>query len=211
MDLVADRNELYGTKQYWDDRYSRDALGQCFDWFKSYKDIAHLISAEIPDKSARILMLGCGNSSLSEEMWDDGYQNIVNVDYSSVVITNMQQRNAHRQPGLDWLEMDVRDLKFDDSSFDVVIDKGTMDSMMTTKGDVWNPPDQVVQDCNKEVDEVLRIMKRTGVFIYFTFGQPHFRRRYLTRDGYKLEIRQLGDAFHYYCYVLRQDAAVAEP
>ena len=27
-------------------------------------------------------MLGCGNSKLSEEMYDDGYRNIVNVDVS---------------------------------------------------------------------------------------------------------------------------------
>ena len=33
--------------------------------------------------------------------------------------------------------MDVRDLKFDDESFDVAIDKGTMDAMMTLKGDIW--------------------------------------------------------------------------
>lgn len=33
--------------------------------------------------------------------------------------------------------MDVRDLEFDDASFDVAIDKGTMDAMMTAKGDVW--------------------------------------------------------------------------
>ena len=34
-------------------------------------------------------------------------------------------------------EMDVRDLKFDDASFDAAIDKGTMDAMMTVKGDIW--------------------------------------------------------------------------
>lgn len=53
--------------------------------------------------------------------------------------------------------MDIRDLKFEDSSFDIAIDKGeplssariwrmksldftyvgTMDAMMTSKGDVW--------------------------------------------------------------------------
>ena len=69
--------------------------------------------------------------------------------------------------------MDVRDLKFDTGSFDVAIDKGTMDAMMTKKGDVWvrsvfllslcvltshhqDPPEEVVENCNKEVDEVLR-------------------------------------------------------
>jgi len=33
---------------------------------------------------------------------------------------------------------------------------GTMDAMMTTKGDVWDPPQQVIDDCTKEVDETLR-------------------------------------------------------
>jgi hypothetical protein len=37
-----------------------------------------------------------------------------------------------------------------------VIWAGTMDAMMTAKGDVWNPPGEVVNNCNQEVDEVLR-------------------------------------------------------
>jgi len=100
--------------------------------------------------------------------------------------------------------MDIRDLRFEDMSFDVTIDKGTMDAMMTTKGDVWNPPQQVIDDCNKEVDETLRVLRKGGVFIYLTFGQPHFRRRYLQRDGTTLEIKELGEAFHYYLYILRK-------
>jgi hypothetical protein len=79
-----------------------------FDWFKSYKDVAHLVRAALPDEAARILMLGCGNSTLSEDvssqllynravtqtyapfpgpigqMYDDGYKNIVNIDVRSV-------------------------------------------------------------------------------------------------------------------------------
>lgn len=37
-------------------------------------------------------------------------------------------------------EMDVRNLSFQADSFDVAIDKGTMDAMMTAKGDVWVCP-----------------------------------------------------------------------
>ena len=78
-----------------------------FDWFKSYEDVAHLLRPLIPDKTARILILGCGNSTLSEDvcvlvinrvfisskhrtlswniaqMYEDGYKNIVNVDVRS--------------------------------------------------------------------------------------------------------------------------------
>lgn len=39
-----------------------------FDWFKSYADLATHIRLFIPDKTARILMLGCGNSKFSEDV-----------------------------------------------------------------------------------------------------------------------------------------------
>ncbi|KAF7770350.1 hypothetical protein Agabi119p4_6324 [Agaricus bisporus var. burnettii] len=187
--VLPDTNEAYGAKEYWDQRYSQETENADFDWFKSM---------------SRILMLGCGNSKLSEDMWEDGYKNIVNTDYSRVLIENMKQRHGEARPEMQWYEMDVRDLKFDEESFDVAIDKGTMDAMMTTKGDVWDPPEQVIRDCNKEVDEALRVLRKGGSFIYLTFGQPHFRRRYLARPDTTLEIRALGYAFHYYLYIVRK-------
>ena len=33
-----------------------------------------------------------------------------------------------------------------------------MDSMMTAKGSVWDPPPQVIADCTKEIDEVTRFV-----------------------------------------------------
>jgi hypothetical protein len=31
-----------------------------------------------------------------------------------------------------------------------------MDAMMTAKGDIWDPPEEVISDCNREVDETMR-------------------------------------------------------
>jgi len=137
-------------------------------------------------------------------MWQAGYKNIVNIDYSTVVIEKMRLLYSNRQ-GMEWHVMDVRDLKFDSSTFDVVLDKGTMDAMMTSVDDVWNPPQEVVESCLKEVDEVVRVLRpSTGIFIYLTFGQPHFRRCFLTRSDASLEIKEIGDSFHYYLYILRK-------
>ncbi|KAI0718817.1 S-adenosyl-L-methionine-dependent methyltransferase [Fomitopsis betulina] len=203
-DVLPQKNEEYGAKEYWDQRYTQESEEESFDWFRSYKDVADTLRALIPNKNARILMLGCGNSKLSEEMYDDGYKHIVNTDYSGVVIEKMKHKYAETRPEMEWHEMNIRDLAFDSGAFDVAIDKGTMDAMMTAKGDVWDPPEEVIQNCNREVDEVLRVLRKPGgIFIYLTFGQPHFRKRYLTRPHTNLEVRALGEAFHYYLYILR--------
>uniref|UniRef100_A0A0W0FXJ9 Methyltransferase domain-containing protein n=1 Tax=Moniliophthora roreri TaxID=221103 RepID=A0A0W0FXJ9_MONRR len=156
MDILPQWNEQYSTKEYWNNRYSQEAENGSFDWFKSYAEIADIIRDLIPDRTSRILMLGCGNSKFSEEMYDDGYKKIINVDYSSVVIEQMRDRHGEKRPEMEWHEMDVRDLHFEGDSFDVAIDKGTMDAMLAVKGDIWNPPQQVVDDCTNEVNEVVR-------------------------------------------------------
>lgn len=46
----------------------RESDDSSFDWFKSYADVADIFREIIPDKNARLLMLGCGNSKLSEEV-----------------------------------------------------------------------------------------------------------------------------------------------
>ncbi|KAJ7576916.1 S-adenosyl-L-methionine-dependent methyltransferase, partial [Mycena floridula] len=198
-------NEEYGSKQYWQvHRITIQILESdgSFDWFKSYADIQDLLAQFIPNKGSRILMLGCGNSKLSEQMYDDGYRNIVNIDYSATCIQQMRERHASR-PEMEWHEMDIRELQFEDNSFDVALDKGTMDAMMTSKGDVWDPPQEVIENCTKEVDEVLRVLRKpAGTFLYLTFGQPHFRKRFLAREGTTLQVKELGEAFHYYFYIL---------
>ncbi|KAF8557705.1 S-adenosyl-L-methionine-dependent methyltransferase [Imleria badia] len=207
---LPQNNKEYGTKEYWDSRYSQEAPDTSFDWFKSYADLATHIRLLIPDKTARILMLGCGNSKFSEDMWEYGYRNIVNIDYSAVVIEQMRARHGELRPDMEWHEMDVRALSFENASFDIAIDKGrTMDAMMTSSTSVWDPPEDTIKDCTAEVSEVLRVLRPSGTFLYITFGQPHFRRRFLTgphSSGTRLEIKELGESFHYYMYVLRKVA-----
>jgi hypothetical protein len=91
-----------------------------FDWFKSFKEIESILNKLIPDKSSHIIMLGCGNSTLSEDvsfhvhlrklnlpsckridseftqMYDAGYTNIVNIDYSASCIAKMKSRTRDR-------------------------------------------------------------------------------------------------------------------
>ena len=75
----------YGDPTYWDARY-KEQSGTTFDWLEDYPALKEIIYKFCPSKQAHILNLGCGNSELSELMYDDGYTNYYNIDISHVVI-----------------------------------------------------------------------------------------------------------------------------
>ena len=78
--------------------------------------------------------IGCGNSRLAEEMYEDGYQHLTNIDISFTVIKQMQELYKEKIPNLAFKQMDVRSLQYDDGTFDAVIDKGTFDSILCGDG-----------------------------------------------------------------------------
>lgn len=139
-DNLPETNEGYGTREYWcvrgrrgraDDRerrYAAEPEGHHFDWILKPDYLLGLVRELTTERGTdtRMLMLGCGNSLLSEVLYDAGYTNIVNIDYSAVVIQQMKERHAVTRPQMTWLEMDVTDLTFGEE-FDVVIDKATME------------------------------------------------------------------------------------
>ncbi|KAJ9104978.1 hypothetical protein QFC20_004417 [Naganishia adeliensis] len=197
---LPESNAGYGTRQYWEQRYASEDQDSSFDWFLQPEYLLPLLEPYLHEcgkgKDVRVLMLGCGNSLLGEVMYDAGYHNVVNIDYSATLIEQMIARHAEKRPDMQWLEMDIRDLKFNEGDFDVVLDKGTMDAMLTSKGDVWNPPDEDVQNCRTEVEEAVSA----------TFGQPHFRKRYmLGHDHFDLSYKDIGppEGFSYFLYDLK--------
>lgn len=118
----------YGDALYWNERYTEEGVSS-FDWYQRYSALRPFLLKFVP-LSSTVLMVGCGNAAMSEDMAKDGYAEIINIDISSVVIEIMRRKCAHI-PQLKYLQMDVRDLSFfQDGLFDCVIDKGTLDSLM---------------------------------------------------------------------------------
>ncbi len=70
--------------------------------------------------------------------------------------------------------MDMMDMKFplgDDSEgeFDVIIDKATMDVIMTDNKDPWNPTEEVKERARKVMANVYKQLKKGGTFIQISF------------------------------------------
>ena len=73
-------------------------------------------------------------------MYHDGYRDITNIDYSTVVIKKMREKYKSIN-SLRWDVIDITDMKFETETFDAVIEKGTLDSLLVTETDPWNLSD----------------------------------------------------------------------
>ncbi|XP_026658615.2 EEF1A lysine methyltransferase 4 isoform X4 [Phoenix dactylifera] len=112
---------------------------------------------------------------MSEDMVKDGYVDIMNIDISSVVVEMMRKKYAH-VPQLKYMQMDVRDMNFfQDESFDCVIDKGTLDSLMCGT----DAPLSVSQ----MLEEVNRLLRPGGIYMLITYGDPSVRIPHLNQAG----------------------------
>ncbi|KAM7512359.1 hypothetical protein LguiB_011234 [Lonicera macranthoides] len=222
----------YGDALYWDARYIQEATAGSFDWYQRYPSLRPFVRKYIPT-SSRILMVGCGNAVLSpisskwssvlvfgrnrtiecfqliffavmsEDMVKDGYEDIMNVDISSVAIDMMRRKYEHI-PELKYMQMDVRDMSFfPDESFDSVIDKGTLDSLMCGTdapisaaqmlGEVRRLSVSLMssQNYTYRISLVhLLLLIPGGIYMLITYGDPKARIPHLTREvcNWKIEL-----------------------
>jgi SAM-dependent methyltransferase len=161
-------NSLYGTKDYWEERFSTETD---YEWLLSYKQLASQLTPFLQQPIPRILVIGCGNAPFSADMYDAGYHNIVNIDYSEVVISAMKERHCVERPTMEWRVMDMTDLsELADETFDVVIDKAAMDAMMAVEGDVWNPSQICVDQAQSICQHVSRILVPGGHFLQISLA-----------------------------------------
>lgn len=183
---LPSNNTAYGKQEYWEERFETETE---FEWLVSYRDVADMIRPCIASTS-EILVVGCGNSSFSADLYDDGYPHITNVDYSANVIARMAHRHSTSRPLMKWRVVDMTDMSaFGDASFDCVIDKAAMDALMVNEGDVWNPSNDVRRMTTKMCSHISRVLRassadddddsKRGYHLHISFAQPHFRKKYL--------------------------------
>ena len=177
-------NRKFALKEYWNERFETE---ESYDWLLTLRDIEeNLLPLLPPARSAcKILMVGCGNSSLSRDLYELGYTSITNIDFSEVVIKKMSDKHRVTHPGMQWVVADMTDMALQFPCcglFDVIVDKASMDALVVVEEDVWNPQQEVVESVHRYLQECSRLLstREGSKMIQITFHQPHFRSKYLS-------------------------------
>ena len=178
---------------------------------KSEIEENHTLISFPKKEDCRILIVGCGNSALGEDMLIDGWTGgITNIDYSTVVIEQMREKyndefykklqsrvdrerklnnnnnNAKKKDGkpdgdsntntnkvqLQQMKFECADLTkplpFADGSFDLIMCKGALDSILCSNGSVSSAR-LMMEECSRVLDPT------NGVMFVVTYGNPENR------------------------------------
>lgn len=163
MNLLPKSSKEFGQKDYWDSFFKKRG-NQAFEWYGEYPELCNQLHKYIKPKD-HVLVVGCGNSVLGNDLYDVGYKNITSIDISNVAIRQMNNLNEKRRPEMKFLQMDATNMSFPDNSFTAIIDKGTLDALM---------PDNLedtLQTINKYFSEMIRVLKIGGRYICISLLQ----------------------------------------
>lgn len=205
----------YYSKDYWDERHSYQALG--YEWYQNYRSLRPVLTRVLP-REGQILHVGVGTSLIQEQMLDDGYQSIINIDTSEVAIARLADEHSTK-PQLSYQVGDVCSMhQFPSGSFSGILDKGTFDSLMcgleaAKQRDpaVFDPdaddnadeekPGQMLQEC-------CRVLAPGAPLVLVSYGAPQSRLQYLASE--QLDLKDVC----FYCVatsVTTQDVHVVGP
>jgi len=96
--------------------------------------------------------------------------------------------------------MDMRYLNFEPNTFDIVIDKSTLDVLFTTEKSMWNISEPTLTQFDLTLNCIKNVLKPSGRFISITFAEPYFRKRLYYKYFNTIKVSSFGEGFHYYFY-----------
>jgi SAM-dependent methyltransferase len=157
---------------YWEGFYDRrindPKASQHFEWFLSPDRTVQLlqdVTAAFGSEAPALLYVGCGTSTLGLDLLRAGVcTSLVNTDYSSTAIRDMELAHGTHGGRCSWLEDDCTASSLPSGSFDLVVDKGTMDALGFGDGGVAR--------CQRMVSEMHRLLRPGGIFLQVTDEPP---------------------------------------
>ncbi|KAG7514952.1 hypothetical protein JOB18_046239 [Solea senegalensis] len=160
MSLLPRTSEEFSSAEYWESFFKKRGE-KAFEWYGDYNKLCGVLHKYIKVQD-KVLVVGCGNSELSEQLYDVGYKHLTNIDISETVVTHMNQRNAECRPGLTFQQVDATQTPYEDASYGAALDKGTLDAMASEEEGAL---------AKNMLTEVGRVLSVGGRYVCVTLAQ----------------------------------------
>jgi ubiquinone/menaquinone biosynthesis C-methylase UbiE len=145
------------------------------DWYTNFTQINNDFQIETilkenfqNPKKCKFLELGCGNSTMSFDLYELGYKNITSIDFSSIVIEKMKEK--YKNTKINFLVCDFNRMNemFEKNEFDIIIEKAGLDSIA-----VKNTPDVPISLFNI-YEKMFFVLKNNGIVLSISSKNPQF-------------------------------------
>ena len=168
------KSHEYSSRRYWEGRYGW--FTERMDWYTNFQQInkdfeINQIIQKKYHKNAykkKILEMGCGNSTLSFDLYNIGYKNITAIDFSTIVIKNMANIYKNTSISFEICDFNSMEIYFGRNVFDIIIEKAGLDSI-ATKG-TEDVPDLLY----KVFKNIYFVLCDGGIFLSFSSKNTSF-------------------------------------
>src|SRR5712664_3718593 len=111
------------AKTHWEKVYATKAPDQV-SWYRPHLETSiALIERSVSDRSASILDLGGGESTLVDDLLGRGFQNVTVLDVSHIAIDATKKRLGKPADRVQWLTEDVTQVELESRAYDVWHDR----------------------------------------------------------------------------------------
>ncbi|SBS80918.1 S-adenosyl-L-methionine-dependent methyltransferase, putative, partial [Plasmodium ovale curtisi] len=188
----------FRNREYWNN-FFRSFDKKNFEWYGNYGDIKKIVhecirrrfnycdsalkcssmKREILNKNCLLINAGCGNSNVSYEFFQDGFEYIVNIDYSEVVIEKMKNKYGKI---MEFINIDVSNTdKFDTlltnlekerlkrkKEYKLFFDKAFLDAYISCEK---NEEDICKKNAKNYFSIILKHLNEGDIFLIITLAQ----------------------------------------
>ena len=145
-------------KQHWEHVYETKGRDQV-SWFREHLDTSlKMIVGTGVGKEAAIIDVGGGNSTLVDDLLDNGFVDVSILDISGKAISDSKLRLGTRATEVNWLEADITNVTLPENHYDVWHDRAVFHFLTDAN------------DRHKYVELVMRSVKLGGHIIVASFG-----------------------------------------
>jgi hypothetical protein len=99
-------------------------------------------------------------------LFDSGYKEITNIDFSEQVIEVMRTENALRAD-MKWEIMDMTHISYESESYDAVVDKGALDALMSVNSE------EVKAQAVNMFEGIHRVLSNRGKYMCITLAEDY--------------------------------------